>query len=490
MKKCMAGLLLLAMLLPLIACGGDAPAADTTAAAAVTTAAPETEAPETEPPLTDNLPDVNLDGYEMTILNPSVSSFGWALITIDPIESTGEVLNDAIYARNSRIEERFNCKIVELTQDAAGQTVLTNDVLSNNNTFKLAQIYDSQVKTVLNAGVIQPWNDVPYVNLDAEWWNQSAADTFTVSGKVFGAVGDFNLSEYSKAYMIYFNKDIYKSIPQEKSLYDYVLDGTWTLERMTTLAQQYARDLNGDTVMNDQDQWGIVGTAKVLMQALVSGAGVRFIEPDADGTPVFSASKQGYMEKMENIISRFSASEGWYYQNPSPMGAMFDEMFVAGKTLFQAASIWNADAYRVIEQDIGMLPAPKYDENQENYQCITAAGLISCLPKSLPVDELEKVGLICEALAFDSRQNVLPIYKETVLKGKYARDPESTKIIDIIFDAACFDAGVLMWYSLRETYMSGPFFKLDNTLASTTKLAERVANSEIKQTLKAVEKAS
>ena len=67
MKKCMAGLLLLAMLLPLIACGGDAPAADTTAAAAVTTAAPETEAPETEPPLTDNLPDVNLDGYEMTI---------------------------------------------------------------------------------------------------------------------------------------------------------------------------------------------------------------------------------------------------------------------------------------------------------------------------------------------------------------------------------------------------------------------------------------
>ena len=52
MKKCMAGLLLLAMLLPLIACGGDAPAADTTAAAAVTTAAPETEAPETQAPET------------------------------------------------------------------------------------------------------------------------------------------------------------------------------------------------------------------------------------------------------------------------------------------------------------------------------------------------------------------------------------------------------------------------------------------------------
>ena len=144
----------------------------------------------------------------------------------------------------------------------------------------------------------------------------------------------------------------------------------------------------------------------------------------------------------------------------------------------------------MIEQDIGLLPVPKYDEKQENYQCITAAGLISCLPKSLPTDELEKVGIICEALAFDSRQKVLPVYKETVLKGKYARDPESTRIIDIIFDSACFDAGVLMWYSLRETYMSGPFFTLTDTLASTTKMVQRVAEAEIKQTVKAVERAA
>ena len=192
----------------------------------------------------------------------------------------------------------------------SGPAALTTDVLANNNTYKLAQVYDSQVKTVLNAGVLQPWNNVPYVDLEADWWNQSAADTFTISGKVFGAVGDFNLSEYSKAYMIYFNKDIYKSIEQEKSLYDYVLDGTWTLDRMITIAQQYARD------------------------------------------------------------------------------------------------------------------------------------------------------------------------------------PESTQIIDIIFDSACFDAGVLMWYSLRETYMSGPFFTLTDTLASTTKMVQRVAEAEIKQTVKAVERAA
>ncbi|MFQ9149584.1 MAG: hypothetical protein ACLR5G_15590 [Eubacteriales bacterium] len=35
-------------------------------------------------------------------------------------EQTGEQLDDMIYARNRRIEDRFNCKIREYKADASG----------------------------------------------------------------------------------------------------------------------------------------------------------------------------------------------------------------------------------------------------------------------------------------------------------------------------------------------------------------------------------
>jgi len=91
-----------------------------------------------------------------------------------------------------------------------------------------------------------------------------------------------------------------------------------------------------------------------------------------------------------------------------------------------------------------------------------------------------------EALSFDSRQNVLPIYKETVLKGKYARDEESIEIIDIIFDAASFDAGVLLWGTVRENYMRGPFSTLNDTMASTTETIRSKLESAIQTTVDAV----
>lgn len=480
MKNAVTLILLASLLTSLASCGGGSGTTDTSAADSTT-------AGDTVPTISDNLPERDMGGFEFTIYIPNPEKMTYCLRTMDVTETNGEVLNDAIYDRNRRAEERFNCRIAESWQGGTGVSPFINAVMAGDNTFKIAQIADTNTNPVVSAGVLTPWDDLAYVDLDADWWNDSAAQTFTIGGKVYGAVGDFNLSEYSKAYMLYFNKDIYAEIPDQPSLYDYVLNGTWTLDKFTAVAKQYARDLNGDTVMNENDQWGFVGTAKVGMQMFISGAGVTFIETNADGDPYFGVpTNQSSMEKMQSIIELFSGSGDWYSQLDNPMGGMNDAQFIEGKTLFQAASIWNTDTYREVEQDIGMLPAPKFDEDQADYHCITAGGLISMVPKSLSEEELENTGIICEALAFDSRRNVLPVYKETVLKGKYARDEESIQIIDIIFDAASFDAGVLLWGDIRTDYVSGPFFKFDGTLASTTESIKSKIENTIKKTVDAV----
>ena len=483
MKRAITLLLLASMLTGITACGSTSDnGGQTTPADTVGTTAPETE------PLTDGLPEKDMGGYEFVVYMPSHTAFAWALTYVDVEETTGDIVYDEMYDRNRRIEERFNCVISESLHDTVGVEVLVNSVLAGESEYKIAQIFDELINTANSAGALATWEKLPYVNLDAEWWNQSANECFVVNGKQYAAMGDFNLSEYSKAYMLYFNKDIYGEIDQEKSVYDMVMDGSWTIDAMITTAKQYAQDLNGDSKMDDKnDRYGYAACSKVGMSMLITGAGIKYIETDKDGNPYFAIpGNESALEKMQGIIDRFKGSENWYYNAPDAYGGMQDTNFLDGRSLFQAASIWQTDSYRSLEFDMGMLPAPKYDEKQDDYHCVVAGGVVTAIPKTLNDEDLENVSIILEALSFDSRQNLLPLYKETVLQTKYARDDESSKIIDIIFDSATYDTGILVWTSARRQYMMNEFFNLTDTLVSSTETLKNRMADEIQQTIDAL----
>ena len=62
----------------------------------------------------DNL-DEDYDGYEFTIFN-AATQFN-CYIRLDFEEQTGETLDDAVYERNSLIEDKLNCTITEYQFD-------------------------------------------------------------------------------------------------------------------------------------------------------------------------------------------------------------------------------------------------------------------------------------------------------------------------------------------------------------------------------------
>lgn len=480
MKQKITILILASMLASLASCGNSE-------AKPTGTTAPNAETTTSTPEQTDNLPEKKMNGYDFVIYMPDHNKLTWALTWMDVTETTGDIVYDEMYDRNRRIEERFDCKISESLQEN-NTTALRNSVLAGDNLFKIAQINDVGLLSASTVEAITTWDKLPYVNLDAEWWNQSANEAFTILGKQYAAIGDYNLSEYSKAYMLYFNKDIYNELEQEKSVYDMVLDGTWTIDALISTAKQYARDLNGDTKMDDQnDRYGYAACPKVGMSLLIAGSGIKFVVTDKTGMPYFAIPcNETALDKMQKIIDKFKGSENWYYNAPDAYGSMQDGNFTDGRALFQAASIWQTDTYRALEFDLGMLPAPKFDEKQEDYHSIVAGGVVTAIPKSLSEEEFENVSIILEALAFDSRKNLLPTYKTTVLQGKYARDDESMKMIDIIFDSATYDMGVLAWEKARHTYMTGEFTTFADTLVSTTETLKAQMADDIQTTIDAI----
>lgn len=104
-----------------------------------------------------------------------------------------------------------------------------------------------------------------------------------------------------------------------------------------------------------------------------------------------------------------------------------------------------------MESDFGLLPYPKLTETQENYYSTVAPynSQFICVP--LIQNDVERTGIITEALAYYGKEIVTPAYYDVNLIGQTARDEESADMLDIIFDSLVFDIG---YY-----YQIGPYNK-------------------------------
>ena len=99
--------LLLCGLLLMASCGKaetQNPETDAVAGESDTTAESETEPAETE--ISDDLPDKDLGGWDMDIVCHEDALSGTWTFTAE--ELNGELINDEIYNRTARLEDRFN----------------------------------------------------------------------------------------------------------------------------------------------------------------------------------------------------------------------------------------------------------------------------------------------------------------------------------------------------------------------------------------------
>lgn len=447
----------------------------------------ETTAPvETEALFDDEMPERDMNGFELNILNYTETALGWALKDINRTEETGDQVNDAIYARNRRIEDRYNAVIKEEYNNDLINT-FRNQVTAGAADFDIAQVYDMEANNLNVSGTLLTWDHLPMVNLEKEWWNQDANAVFRIGDAQFAAVGDFNLSEYSKSYLYFFNKDLYKSLGFDDDLYQLVRDGKWTKDKLLSIAKDCAKDLNGDGKMDLEDQYGLAETAKIHYQLLVTGAGYKYIDVGEDGIPYYAvSSNESLISYMQELVNDH-IDESWYYKSSEPNGAVPNEAFQPGHTLFVSSTMWDTEKYRDYDFDIGILPAPKADEAQKEYYTITIGGLVTVLPKTMAESDAENIGILLESLAADSRYTCLPAYKEVTLQSKYARDEGSADMIDIIFNSQTYDLGVTTWGEVRTNFSSLIFQKLNSDVVSTVAKYEKSVAKSIQKTIAALE---
>lgn len=462
---------------------GGAPAAEETAPA-------ETEPETLYPP--DDLPDgLSFDGT-------TVNVFGWSgpsLVEFYVEEQNGEIVNDAIYARNLAVEERLGITLAYRLEPGAYDQrndwvrVLGNSISAGDGAYDISGGYSMAGASLASKGMCVPLNDLDYLDFSKPWWPASLLDEATCGGKLYFCSGDISTYMIYYLYGVYFNQDMLAEYEGLENPYDLVQSGTWTLDKMSSMAGGVYVDLNGDGKKGFEDRLGYI-TYAIYVDPFFFSCGLRTTEKDEDDiptlSPLFSGEKaHTVLEKVVAMVNEEGCLVGNGAEQIDPSYAVFKE----GRGLFCSHELTYAVNYlRDTAFTYGIVPYPKYDEEQQNYVTITS------FPYTLygiPLDARDPAmsAAVLEAMASESFRTVSPALFENAFKVKYAQDQQSSLMYDLIRSTVSFDFGRVfnndlngLTYSLfRSSVVSG-----NTNWASTMKSNEKVLAKQLEKLTKSL----
>ena len=318
-----------------------------------------------------NLPERNFDGQTFTVIHPKPSrDLAWYYFDID--EENGEPINDAVYKRNRTVEEAFNVKIeAYISTDTDSEVV--SSISAGDNAFDAIHNGAYYQLGYAQRGYLFNLYNLQNMDLGQDWWDQNLIKSVTINGKLYYATGDLSAMMNGRSFSLVFNKDMCTDLGIEYP-YQYVLDGTWTMEVFEQYVKNVNFDLDGDSDMDYDDRWGYFSESGNSYMMFFS-AGGRLTESDSNGIPQIVADSESNIDIMTRALSitedknitilanGYVADHGW-------TGA--SEWFASGKALMRVSTVdVILRDYRKMETDFGVLPFPKYSEEQAEYRTLS-----------------------------------------------------------------------------------------------------------------------
>ncbi len=410
-------------------------------------------AAESETEFSDNLPD-DLDYGEDEVTIISRYKEGWTDCEIAVDGLKGETVNDAVFERNKAVEERLNIKINSIEDDDSSESAVVNRVAlavqagTAEYDIMAAACYTTLPATLNGTFINLLSEDCLYLELDQPWWTQGFNEATEYHGAQYAALGSMLLSMYRFGFVTVFNKSLFTDASQPYP-YEYVQNGTWTLDKQAQLVPLFYRD-NGDGVRDTTDTYGFASSTFTNIDAYWSACKLDIIQKDDEGDYQLVMDLERVHSAVDKIIYLFHKTDGGTYNLKSGgddlIWSTIRQMFADGNAAmasFRFMELENS-VMRSMAQEYGVVPMPKYDELQDNYYTLLHDQFtVVAIPSTVTGDRLTQMSAVLEAMSSASYRIVKPAYYEDTLRTKIAQDPTAAEMMDIITDNVYIDAGIL-----------------------------------------------
>ena len=151
------------------------------------------------------LPEMDYEGYKFHMLLRPLERWTKDMFIE---ESEGDIVDDAIFQRNSRVSEEYN--VVFTYQHSSNSNYDTDgktSILADDDAFDLIMAHGRAAFEYANQELLLDWNnDLPHLNLDAPWWDQDARQSLSINNKLYVMTGDISYCSMGAANVMLFNK--------------------------------------------------------------------------------------------------------------------------------------------------------------------------------------------------------------------------------------------------------------------------------------------
>ncbi len=418
-------------------------------------------------PYFDNLPEKDYEGYIFRIYSRD-SVWFHGNITVE--EYDGEVLNDAIYNRNLNIAQRFN---VIFTEELGTDTNKPyKAILANDDAFDLINARCTAALVMAQEGLVVSVDSLPYIDLDKMYWNKTLTQDISIGKKFYFPVGDMNLTFMDYACIMLFNNKLHNDFRFD-NLYELVKNGKWTFDKYLEMAQAVVTDLNGDGVMNAYDRYGTLGSAVFPGYSLLMATGAKAITKNERNEPVFAVMNDAnFINAWETVLTILYKDNQWFdTKTGGQADSVMNNFFKEDQALFYSTTFFEIEAMRDMDTDFGIIPHPKFNEEQLEYN--TRVAFFDMMTVPITNSDFDKTSIIIEALTCESGKIVFPAYYDIAVSAKATRDEESIDMLDLIKNTRTLDLADNIWCDqIRNGFLINMISNNNKNIVSTAQSKE------------------
>ncbi len=331
---------------------------------------------------TSNAPAVmDMKGATLTLGTKWITDLGNG----DPGDS---VTGDKWIAWRKNFEKTFNCKLKNVYVDPYNLfTSLSTKLMSGDKVADIITMQLFDVEAFRHAGLLQPLQKIPNLNLDHPLVNQEMVNLYTYGQNSYLYQAGYYNSEVNTFYV---NLDMIKELKLDDPM-QLAKEKKWTWAAMDKMAQAAYKDLNKNNKIDNADRFGTNFGADMALGTLrVSGVQVISYNNGKFSYALNNAKTLKYLGAIKDTIKA---------GNRAYVGEGAHEKFAKGELLFTAGSsglIGQEDgAFEDADFEIGMLPCPTHEEGMEyTNTCSTWLGGWA-IPKN--TNQLTEIGYLINA---------------------------------------------------------------------------------------------
>lgn len=434
----------------------------------------------------------DLGGAEINILN--MDAYWGMYVTVSPGDIIGEALNDAVYERNTLVEQKLNCIVKDTRTPSSNsfdsvKNLGRNAVLAGDDIYDVMYLPINQMTSLVTDGYFYNLLEIPQLRLDEEWWDGRYNGSSMIGNKLYFAAGDLHLMAYDSTWCIFFNEDMLKNHNLDMP-YGKVRSGEWTIDELNEYCRATA-NLNSDADFGwDQNGTAVYGlsTHPHAPDKFIFSTGERYVTTDDGHIPYFSGGTErffGVIDKLAALLGTPGVTHNADYDDFNAASGGYVYLFASARAAFLTAEIKAAQLLRDMEQTFGILPFPKYDANQTGY---SSALMSDLLVMTIPVtnNDAAMTSVILDALSYESYRSVIPVYYNTTVSQKGLRNDDSIEMMRIMSSSRGVDIAVVYsWNADLVNTLRTKLFKGDSAVASDIEKHKTKIETNIAELLEA-----